>query len=197
MVRVCQASSNLRDCVVEIISSSTAVAAWFLDDEAEREPLRNVNEMDLPLDLMNICNGFPFGNVLIDDLTREKLYSFLPLDEAEAYICVDRYFLNIAWLYNFVPIKVLKELVRLAYDPSAEQISPHRLAILYLVFALNTLIDEHPRPGWLPSHTYSELGRAALGVENVFGNNATLSTVQALALLSYWYQLADDSGRSS
>ena len=43
---------------------------------------------------------------------------------------------------------------------------------------------------------YCELARAALGLDNVF-QTTTLATIQALGLLSLWYQLADDSGDPS
>ena len=124
---------------------------------------------------------------------REEIYAYFP-EESEALIMIDCYFKNVGWLYNFVPKKNLLEMIRILYDPSAPALHPHRVAILYAVFALNVLVDQFPRPSWRNSTTYRQLACAALGAETIFGANSTLATVQALCLLSLWYQLASESG---
>jgi hypothetical protein len=109
-------------------------------------------------------------------------------------IVIERFFLNVGWLYNFVPKRRLENIVQTLYDRSPPQLSAHRLAIFYMIMALNALVDQHPRPNGMSSNAYCQLARAALGVDTIFGTNATLATVQALGLLSLWYQLSDESG---
>ena len=154
-------------------------------DSGEGEPEDGVSDL---------CHNFPFGDIQINDHMRDELYGYLPQDESEAIIMVERFFTNVGWLYNFVPKKSLLEMVRILYDPSAPALHPHRLAIIYGIFALNVLVDQFPRPSWRRSNTYRQLLCAALGAETIFGANATLATVQALSLLSLWYQLASESG---
>lgn len=144
--------------------------------------------------LLNLCNSFPFGTAPVDECAKQELYKYIPVDEPEAMACVNRFFLNVGWLYNFVPKKRLETLVENLYDPNCQRPSPHRLAIFYMVMALGTLVEPNPPETELSSNTYCQLARAALGVETIFGANATLATVQALSLLALWYQLSDESG---
>ncbi|CAG7847734.1 SubName: Full=Uncharacterized protein {ECO:0000313/EMBL:CCA67892.1} [Serendipita indica DSM 11827] len=177
---------------------ATAVAAWFLEDGVDEDAAAHQNsEWELDKHILDLCHNFPFGNLLIHDKSKEELYNYVPQDEADAHLLVDRFFNSVGWLYNFVPRQKLHEMVQSMYDPSMQIIGPHKLAVVYMIFALNVLVDQDPKPEWRSSHTYSQLARACLGVETVFGTNATLATVQALSLLSLWYQLADDSGDPS
>lgn len=178
---------------------ATAVASWFLEGEGEEadNPSQDGEEGELENGILDLCHNFPFGDLQVDDRLRDEIYAYLPQDESEAIILVECYFKNVAWLYNFVPKKNLLEMVHTLYDPSAPPLHPHRVAILYAVFALNVLVDQFPRPSWRKSSTYRQLACAALGAETIFGANATLATVQAMCLLSLWYQLAFESGDPS
>lgn len=111
-----------------------------------------------------MCHAFPFGNVIAEERTRweqtslainiatiltllhrDMIYSLLPQEQEEASLLIERFFLNIGWLYNFTPQRQLEEWIRTHYDPvSPAPLHPHRLAVIYMVFALNTLIDAHP-----------------------------------------------------
>ena len=152
-------------------------------------------ERELEDSILDLSNSFPFGDIQVDDHMRDELYGYLPQDESEAVIMIDKFFTKVGWLYNFVPKRALLEMVHTVYDPSVPTLHPHRLAIVYGVFALNVLVDQFPRPSWRKSNTYRQLACAALAAETVFGVNATLATVQALCLLSLWYQLASESGK--
>ncbi|PVG01914.1 hypothetical protein CPB86DRAFT_870615 [Serendipita vermifera] len=172
---------------------STAVAAWFLEDsEEEAADFQPSVEQEVEESILDLCNNFPFGTVQGLDAIKDKLYNYLPQEESEAMFFVERFFQDVGWLYNFVPKKGLDEMVRILYDPSAPALPAHRLAIIFMVFALTTWADPHPKPQWHSTYVYSQLARAALGAESVFGTTATLATVQALCLLSLWYQLLDD-----
>jgi hypothetical protein len=195
-----------------ILLSSTAVAAWFLDvgfrcrgqtrfadrrvqgDADDATDGQSINGQDTDEVYLRLCNNFPFGTTPVNEHAKDELYSFIPADESEAMIVIERFFLNVGWLYNFVPKISLESIVRTLYDRNPPQLSAHRLAIFYMIMALNALVDQHPRPNGMSSNAYCQLARAALGVDTIFGANATLATVQALGLLSLWYQLADESG---
>lgn len=87
---------------------------------------------------------------------REIIYSYLPQEPEEASLLVERFFLNIGWLYNFTPKRQLEDWIRIYYDPaSPTPLHPHRLAVMYMVFALNTLIDAHPSQSWIAFATES------------------------------------------
>lgn len=76
---------------------------------------------------------------------RDLIYSYLPQEQEEALLLVGRYFLNIGWLYNFTPKHQLENWIQIYYDPSSPApLHPHRLAVIYMVYALNVLIDAHP-----------------------------------------------------
>jgi len=87
---------------------------------------------------------------ILTPLHRDGIYSYLPQEQDEATLLVERYFLNIGWLYNFTPKRQLEDWIRICYDPtSPTPLHPHRLAVMYMVFALNTLIDAHPSQSWI------------------------------------------------
>lgn len=164
------------------------------DDADDATDGQSTNGQETDDIYLQLCNNFPFGTTPVNEHAKDELYNFIPADESEAIIVIERFFLNIGWLYNFVPKRSLESIVRTLYDRSGPQLSAHRLAIFYMTMALNALVDQHPRPKGMSSNTYCQLARAALGVDTIFGANATLATVQALGLLSLWYQLADESG---
>jgi hypothetical protein len=163
-------------------------------DTDDTTDTQSINGQETDEVYLRLCNNFPFGTTPVNEHAKDELYSFIPADETEAMIVIERFFLNVGWLYNLVPKRSLESIVRTLYDRNSLQLSAHRLAIFYMIMALNALVDQYPRPNGMSSHAYCQLARAALGVETIFGSNATLATVQALGLLSLWYQLADESG---
>jgi len=87
---------------------------------------------------------------ILTRLNRDMIYSYLPQEQEEACLLVERFFLNLGWLYNFTPKRQLEDWIRTCYDPaSPTPLHPHRLAVMYMVFALNTLIDAHPSQSWI------------------------------------------------
>lgn len=90
-------------------------------------------------------SSFSESRWVLTVLHRDLIYSYLPQEQEEALLLVERYFLNIGWLYNFTPKRQLENWIRIYYDPaSPAPLHPHRLAVIYMVYALNTLIDAHP-----------------------------------------------------
>lgn len=93
---------------------------------------------------------------ILTPLHRDVIYSYLPQEQDEATLLVERFFLNIGWLYNFTPKRQLEDWIRIIYDPaSPTPLHPHRLGVMYMVFALNTLIDAHPSQSWITFTTES------------------------------------------
>lgn len=63
--------------------------------------------------------------------------------------------------------------------PDQDSIASHRLAVMYLVLALGTLLDLE-RPSFSPEATrYYQLGRAALSLDSVL-ESPSIPAVQAL-----------------
>ncbi|KAF9263295.1 hypothetical protein L218DRAFT_1077293 [Marasmius fiardii PR-910] len=71
-------------------------------------------------------------------------------------------------------------------DEDAIPISPHRLAILFFVFAIGSLLDLTIPPYSVEAENFFELGRACLSLRTVFAS-LEIGTVQALALASLYH----------
>ncbi|CAK5262741.1 unnamed protein product, partial [Mycena citricolor] len=67
-------------------------------------------------------------------------------------------------------------------------ISPHRLAVLFMVFALGALVDLTLEPDSAESEHYYHASRAALALRSVF-DSPELATVQAVLLFASYHTI--------
>lgn len=65
-------------------------------------------------------------------------------------------------------------------------VTPHKLAVLYLVFALGALVDLTLPAYSAEAETYFNLGRAALSLRSIF-ESSDLTTVQAIFLTALFH----------
>ncbi|KII94707.1 hypothetical protein PLICRDRAFT_188975 [Plicaturopsis crispa FD-325 SS-3] len=73
-------------------------------------------------------------------------------------------------------------------NPSVD-ISPHKLAVLYYVFAIGSLMDLTLPPYNVEAESWFQLGRSALALRRVF-DSKEIATVQALLLMGVYYSLS-------
>ncbi|KAJ3986395.1 hypothetical protein F5890DRAFT_1504313 [Lentinula detonsa] len=148
----------------------------------------------LPNNLSWLAYSFPFS-APAHGSTRQKLVEFLPKVAVARRHC-QNYYRYGAWQYTPISEVDFKTFIfQPFYEPDdttvcEDPLVSHNLAILFLVIALGALLDLEG-----PSHTpeakwYYQLGKAALALEPVL-DSSSLSTIQALILLSH-YMLLDD-----
>ncbi|KAK1236175.1 hypothetical protein PQX77_000584 [Marasmius sp. AFHP31] len=65
-------------------------------------------------------------------------------------------------------------------------VSPHRLAVLFLVFALGTLVDPTLEPYHVHAKCFFDLGKACLSLNSVL-ESSELATLQAVTLTGYFF----------
>ncbi|KAF7376610.1 Zn(2)-C6 fungal-type domain-containing protein [Mycena sanguinolenta] len=140
-----------------------------------------------------ITESFPFSSnktTWAADQALEQLFAHLPL-EVRAWSLCQIYFRNGCW--TGMPIMQCEavELLNLIYHPNTgsqhqSPATPQKIAVLYLIFALGSLVDLD-----LPSYNsdadhYFDVACAAMSIKPLF-ENPTVVTVQALTLISCYY----------
>ncbi|KAJ7775973.1 fungal-specific transcription factor domain-containing protein [Mycena maculata] len=117
----------------------------------------------------------------------EGLLQYLP-DDARAWVLYEIYINDSTWFGTPIMPEELREFVNDVYASNfnPNDLSPHALAVIFLVFALATLADLSLPPYDVQADAYFDLGRTALTLQSVFGSN-DLHTVQALSLAGIYY----------
>ncbi|KIP05474.1 hypothetical protein PHLGIDRAFT_108161 [Phlebiopsis gigantea 11061_1 CR5-6] len=165
--------------------------AWYLlqneeggDDETENA------EIALPTDLPWLGYTFPFATVTDTKLeVRRSLFNALPNSEKASHLAAI-YYRHCAWMYTPIPenefystvfARIYDQNIALDQDP----IDSHRLAVLYMVFALGTLFDLEKQSLSLEATQYYQLARAALSMDPVL-EHQTIPAIQALVLMCHF-----------
>jgi hypothetical protein len=115
----------------------------------------------------------------------QALYWYLPPADKAAALR-DVYFTCAAWMYApiaadefheeiYAPFYGMGAPIATADDPRVA----HRLSIMFMVFALGSLMDPHQAPFNVEAEKYHQLARAALFQSNIV-DDPTISAVQAL-----------------
>lgn len=174
--------------------------SWYLlqnEEGAEEEDDRPVQQ-PMPLDVAWLNHTFPFAPPVSNtgQGVRDSIIDLLPSNVLARKLC-DIYFRHAAWMYTpitetdfyetiFVPIYEQEA----AYHGSA---GSHRLAVLFIVLALGTLLDLE-RPAHSPeSKQFYQLGRAALALDSVLDEQSFLA-IQAMLLMSHFLFLSEVAG---
>ncbi|KAE9401060.1 hypothetical protein BT96DRAFT_992419 [Gymnopus androsaceus JB14] len=148
----------------------------------------------IPNDLPWLVHSFPFSEQ-VDHSMRRKLIAYLPKAAVARRHC-QNFFRYGAWQYTPISETEFKTTIfQPWYEPDAtpyeeDPLGSHNLAVLFLVLALGALLDLEAQSHSPEAKWYYQLGRAALGLESVL-DSSSLSTIQALVLLSF-YMLLDD-----
>lgn len=174
---------------------TTANAWYLLQNEEGREDQAEDSQIPLPSDVPWLYHTFPFSATnsqsIID--VRESLLASLP-DATKARRLTRLYYRHAAWMYTPIPeTEFYQTIFSRVYEqpPSAdvEIIDSHRLAVLFLVFALGTLLDLDLPSLNSEATTYYQLGRAALSLDSIL-ESQSIPAIQALLLMSHYMFLS-------
>ncbi|KAJ7935844.1 hypothetical protein B0H13DRAFT_2462783 [Mycena leptocephala] len=141
-----------------------------------------------------ITESFPFSSDQTPwdvDLALHQLFAHLPLEERAWRIC-EAYYRNGCWTGMPIMQSETVELLSLMYHDigGEEQRQPstltQRMAVLYLIFALGSLVDLDLPPYNSDADHYFDLACAAMSIKPFF-EHPTVVAVQALTLLACYY----------
>lgn len=103
------------------------------------------------MEIARLSTSFPSGAEANLEKALDLLYSYLP-EQPRAWALCETYMEQAAWMFR--PIKrdeIINDILAPTYRAlkakqagesiGAQSVSPHKLAVLYLIFALGTLVD--------------------------------------------------------
>lgn len=124
--------------------------------------------------LLDLLPEYPRATTLCETYLENSAWIFRPVTREEL---IDE---TLAPIYTFVRDRkngVLQD---------KGEVSPHTLAVLYMVFALGALTDLTLPPYNTEAENHFHLGRLALSLQPVY-DLPTIQTLQALSLMSFYY----------
>ncbi|KAF7331836.1 Clathrin-coated vesicle protein [Mycena kentingensis (nom. inval.)] len=170
---------------------------------AEMEMSSNVEDDEFPplsLEIARLSNSFPFSACGPPGRALDLLFEYLP-EQPRAWALCETYMEQCTW--QFRPIsreEMVDEFLTPVYKSVRDRkhwpndaefthtISPHRLSVLFLMFALGALVDLTLEPHNVESDQYYHASRAALALRSVF-DSPEMATVQAVLLMSSYHNM--------
>ncbi|KAL0069011.1 hypothetical protein AAF712_004004 [Marasmius tenuissimus] len=170
-----------------------------VQDSAEPEP----GNPSVPREILQLSNSFPFiGGSWDVQGSLVSITGYLPNKSSAISLC-ETYFTRGLWSSNIVlREELIEDILTPVYAyiesnpfqkdlPQVEgakvlPISAHRLAILFFVLAIGSLVDLSLPPGSVQAEGFFELGKACLALNSVFVM-PDLGTLQALVLAHLYY----------
>ncbi|KZT27792.1 hypothetical protein NEOLEDRAFT_1059659 [Neolentinus lepideus HHB14362 ss-1] len=171
------------------------------EEETEGDEEVGTPTTPLPADVRWLSNIFPFAMHFGQHPAevRDSILSLLPApDRAQQLLTL--YYKHAAWMYTPIYETDFIDNVYIKFynDISLPEFAPvemHRLAVLYMVFAMGALLDLDRPPLCLEANQYYSLGRAALSIGSVL-EEPSIQSIQALIIMSHYMFLANiDSPR--
>ncbi|KAF8573766.1 hypothetical protein K439DRAFT_1665694 [Ramaria rubella] len=149
--------------------------------------------LSLPPDLVLLSVLFPFP----PETVATQINDFVPLlpPYPQAVSLSESYYKHSAWCQDPLPREPFMTMIFNECYPdntpaqSLQHVSSHRLSVLFMVFALGTLMDTHKPLCSIEAEEYHTLARACLCVEPVY-DNSSLQAVQSMHLMLWYYILA-------
>jgi hypothetical protein len=189
---------------------STANSWYFLqnefpeDEDEETERMASLQNV-LPAEVLARSSTFPIApanlpNFEVENLQLQNLIWYLPPAD-KAVELKQIYYQHAAWMYNPIsPEAFMEQVYSPFYDSNAnvtdDPLLSHRLSLLFIVFAIGSLVDTRIPAYNLEAEKYHQLARAALFRNGLFDEPSN-HVVQALYLMSVYLFLADRHGRGS
>ncbi|KAK0230819.1 hypothetical protein IW262DRAFT_1261635 [Armillaria fumosa] len=152
----------------------------------------------IPLEVARLSNSFPFtadGSVNWEKAL-DTLIDHLP-ERPRAWALCETYLEHASW--SFRPIQrdeIVDDILTPAYRcakerkngavTAAQTISSHKLAVLFILFAIGSLVDLTLEPYNYDSEHYYHLSRAALSLRSLF-DSPEIATVQAVVLIASYH----------
>ncbi|KAJ7282689.1 hypothetical protein C8J57DRAFT_1296122 [Mycena rebaudengoi] len=161
--------------------------ALFSIEGSSQHPVQEQN-----LSFTTVTQSFPFvshqsfnwdaGQAL------NQLFTHLP-SQSRAWQLCEIYYQNGCWTGMPILQDELIELVTEVYEPFHDghhSVTTQKMAVLYLVFALASLVDLHLPPYSSEADHYFDLGCAAMSVKSLF-EGPSVVTVLSLSLVAIYY----------
>ncbi|KAF7301357.1 Zn(2)-C6 fungal-type domain-containing protein [Mycena indigotica] len=170
---------------------------------AQLEMASNTEDDDFPplsLEIARLSNSFPFSAGGPPGRALDLLFDYLP-DQPRAWTLCETYMEQCAW--QFRPIsreEMIDDFLTPIYKSARDRknwqsetefphaISPHRLAVLFLTFALGALVDLTLEPHNIESDQFYHASRAALALRSIF-DSPEMATVQAVLLMASYHNM--------
>ncbi|KAJ7179223.1 hypothetical protein C8R46DRAFT_1324183, partial [Mycena filopes] len=170
---------------------------------AELEMSSSVDEEEFPMlnvEIARLSNSFPFSAGGAPGRSLDLLFDYLP-EQPRAWSLCETYMEQCAWQFRpisreemiddfLTPIyKSLRD--RRNWNSEAEfphTVSPHKIAVLFMLFALGALVDLTLEPHNIESDRYCHASRASLALRSVF-DSPEMATVQAILLMSSYHSM--------
>ncbi|KIK09061.1 hypothetical protein K443DRAFT_672096 [Laccaria amethystina LaAM-08-1] len=174
----------------------SAGSEYFQDllPSSQREWSSDSQQFDLPREILDLMNAFPFG---LKDCPHSKnvFIQYIPSRD-RAQELASLYYTNIAWMYDpIIEQDFTTTILDLIYGttgfPSLDTLHSHRLSVFFILLANGMVFDSHPSSPNL-GRQYHALARAALSLDSIL-LEATCATVQALFLMFRFIYNADRS----
>jgi hypothetical protein len=162
------------------------------------------DESKVTPEMLRLAGAFPFSGG-IAPLSRtykeamEFLFSCLP-PRPRAWALCETYLEQATWIFR--PLKrdeIINDVLTPIYnakkdmeDPNSEtkhDISAHKMAVLFMLFAQGALVDLTLPPCNSEAENYHFYARAALSLRSVF-DSPMVETVQAIVLMAYYHSNA-------
>jgi hypothetical protein len=166
--------------------------------------LEEQSQLKVTPSMMRIATTFPFssGYAPNSELYRQSmniLFSCLP-PRPRAWALCETYLEQASWIFR--PLKrdeLIDDVLTPIYnakkereDPNSEgphDISSHKMAVLFMIFAQGALVDLTLPPYNDAAEEYHQLARAALSMRSIFDSPA-IETVQAIVIMAYYHSNA-------
>ncbi|KIY71236.1 hypothetical protein CYLTODRAFT_140102 [Cylindrobasidium torrendii FP15055 ss-10] len=155
----------------------------------------------LPTEVARLSSSFPFHlNGTVDvDAAFDLLLNELP-EQPRAWSLCEAYLEHATWAFR--PIRreeMITEIVKPVYGHAKDRadgltrdarqaVSPHKLAVAYMLFSIGALVDLTIEPLSHESEKYFRLCQAALSLRPIF-DSPEISTVQALVLMASYHAM--------
>ncbi|KAJ6538585.1 fungal-specific transcription factor domain-containing protein [Mycena sp. CBHHK59/15] len=170
---------------------------------AEMEMSSSTDYEELPplsVEIARLSNSFPFSAGGPPGRALDLLFEYLP-EQPRAWSLCETYMEQCAW--QFRPInreEMIDDFLTPIYKAVRERrnwtsdadyphtLSPHRMAVLFMLFALGALVDLTLEPHNLESQHYYHASRACLALRSVF-DSPEMATVQAVLLMSSYHNM--------
>ncbi|RXW14682.1 hypothetical protein EST38_g11178 [Candolleomyces aberdarensis] len=172
----------------------TAGSEYFQDllPNQDEQSQSNNQLVDLPTEILDLMNAFPFG---FRDAPYEKdiFLEYIP-DLPHAQQLADLYFVNIGWMYEPLTSQDFRtSVLDVIYGPTGEKsldaAHAHRISLLFIVCANGAAFHDDPRVV-STSKSYQALARAAFSMDSILVE-ATCASAQTLFLIVRFIYNAD------
>ncbi|KZT25300.1 hypothetical protein NEOLEDRAFT_1114509 [Neolentinus lepideus HHB14362 ss-1] len=152
-------------------------------------PSRPPSPPALPADVQRFSAAFPFTPLGPPPAVLSLIHSYLPPWDRALAVC-DTYLAGAAWLFHAVPrAQLIDELLPAIYRRPSPRPSPsagaHDYALLFVVFAVGTLVDMEHGPRDAEAEHFFRIASAAVCLESLM-EKPSLVTVQAIHLMSIY-----------